>query len=104
MIRSSLTVIRLSVHVLAAVDVDRRPGYERSVLGNEELHASGNVLCTAQPADRNRADYLLKHFLGNSSYHVRVNIARRNRIGGNAVPRAFLGQGLGKSVNTGFCS
>ena len=91
-----------SIHVLAAVDPQRRAGDERARVRGEEGYAAGDFLGLAQATDRDFGDDLLQHVLGHGGDHVRIDIARGDRVHGDAVARAFLRQRLGKSVDAAF--
>src|SRR4028119_2351057 len=64
-----------SIHVLAAVDAERRSGDEAAVVGAEEGHSASDLVGAAEAADRNPGDDLLEHFGGHRGHHLGVDIA-----------------------------
>src|SRR5690606_33169206 len=89
-----------SIHVLAAVDRQRRAGHEPGIVGGEESHAPGDLLGMTEPADGYPRDDFLEYRLGNSGDHLGIDITWRDGVHGHAEACAFLRQGLGKSMDT----
>src|SRR6185312_15930275 len=90
---------RKSVHVLAAVDRERRAGDELGILGAEEGDAAGDLLGAAEAADGDAGLDLLQHVGRHGGDHVGVDVAGGQGVDGDAVAGAFLGQGLGEAVD-----
>src|SRR5688500_8565 len=93
---------RCSIHVLAAVDRQSRAGDEAAVFRAEENDATGDLVGAAQTADGNPRDDLLEHVGRHRRDHLGVDVTGRDRVDGDAGPRAFLGQRLGEAVDAGF--
>src|SRR5579859_1615502 len=91
-----------SIHMLAAVDRQRRAGDEAAVLGDQERDTARNLRRVAEAADRDLGDDLLQHILGHRGDHVGVDIAGRDRVDGHAELGAFLRQRFGEAVDTGL--
>ena len=53
----------------------------------------------AQAAHRYTLNDLFQHTLRNGGNHVGIDIARRQRVDGDAIAGAFLRQGFGEAVN-----
>src|SRR5258708_39603360 len=51
---------RASIHVLAAIDRQRRAGDEVGLVGDQEQNGAGDVLGLAEPADRDARDDLFQ--------------------------------------------
>src|SRR5260221_12332724 len=63
-----------SVHMLAAVDRQRRAGDETRLVGDEEEHAAGDLLGIAEPSDWDARDDLLEHIGRHGAHHLAVDI------------------------------
>src|SRR5690606_271505 len=88
-----------SVHVLPAVDRDRRAGDEAGVLRGEESDPAGDLVGVAEPPHRDSRDDLLEHVLRHRGDHVGVDVARCARVDSHAEARAFLRQRLGEAMD-----
>ena len=93
---------RRSVHVLAAVQRQRRARDETALVGDQEQHAAGDLVGIAEAADGDARHDLLQHVGRHRAHHVGVDVAWRDRVHGDALAGAFLGQRLGEAVNAGF--
>src|SRR5713101_5464362 len=87
------------VHMLAAIDRQRRAGDETGIVGDQEHHAAGDFIGLAEPADRDLGDDLLQHVGRHRRDHIGLGVAGRDGVHGDALGRAFLGQCLGEAVN-----
>src|SRR3954470_21938660 len=93
---------RPSIHVLAAVDRQRRAGDEAAVLGAEEGDSAGDLVGAAQTADRDSRDDFLEHLGRDRRDHLGVDIAGRDRVDGDSGAGALLGERLGEAVDARF--
>src|SRR5690606_6452859 len=73
-----------SIHVLAAVDRQRRARHEPGIVGGEESHAPGDLLGMTEPADGYPRDDFLEHRLRNGGDHLGIDITRRDGVHGHA--------------------
>ena len=53
-----------SIHMLAAIDRQRRAGDEIGLVGDQKQHRARDVLGLAEPSDRNARDDLFEHVFG----------------------------------------
>src|SRR5208282_6365895 len=90
------------IHMLPAIDRQRRAGDEAGRVADQEHHAARDLLGVAEPADRNPRHDLLQHVLGHGAHHVGVDVAGRDGVDGHALARAFLRQRLGEAVDARF--
>src|SRR6185312_4197578 len=88
-----------SIHMLPAVDRERRARDEAALVGHQEQHPAGDLLGLAEAADGDAGDDLLQHFLGHGAHHLGVDIAGGDGVDGDALAGALLGQGLGEAVD-----
>src|SRR5437773_1882073 len=88
-----------SIHVLPAVDRQRRTGDEARFLADEEGDSARDLMCLAEPPYRDLGDNLAEHVLRHRGDHIGVDIAGRDGIDRDAIARALLGQRLGEPVN-----
>src|ERR1041384_2026547 len=93
---------RGSIHVLAAIDRERRAGDEVGLVGDQEQDRAGNVLGFAKTADRDARNDLLQYLRRYRAHHLGIDIARRDGIDCDAARGAFLRQRLGETMDTGF--
>src|ERR1035437_4898309 len=91
-----------SIHVLATIDRERRSGHKIALVVRKKHHATGDIAGFPKPAHRDAPNDLLQHIGRHRTHHLRVDVAWSDRVDSNSVPRAFLCQGLGEAVNTGF--
>ena len=78
------------------------PVTKPAILGDQEGDAARDLVGLAEPADRDLGDDLLQHVGRHRRDHVGVDIARRDRVDGDAELRAFLRQRLGEAVDARF--
>src|SRR6185437_15682580 len=88
-----------SIHMLAAVDRQRRAGDEAGLVGDEEEHAASDLLGMAKPPDGDARDDLLEHVGRHGAHHLGVDVARRDGVDGDPLAGAFLRQRLGEAVD-----
>ena len=91
-----------SVHVLAAVDRQRRASDEAAILVDQECDPAGDLLGLAEAPDWDPSDDLAEHFLRHRGDHVGVDVPRSDGVDRDAVSRAFLRQRLGEAVDAGL--
>src|SRR3954467_13041922 len=90
-------------HYLPAVRRQRRAGDETRIVGGEEHHATRDLLRLTETPDRDqRQNVLLQHILRHRLDHLGVDVAGADRIHGDARPRAFERQRLGKANVAGL--
>src|SRR5712664_3618617 len=87
------------VHMLAAVDRQRRAGDETGIVSDQEHHAAGYFIGLAEPADRDLGDDLFQHVGRHGRDHVGLGVTRRDGVDGDPLRCAFLGQRLGEAVD-----
>ena len=77
---------RSSTHMYCPPFTDSvEPVMKSGVVGGEEHHAARDLLRLAEPADRDlRQDDLLQHVLRHRLHHLGVDIARADRVDGDA--------------------
>jgi len=88
--------------MLAAVDRQGGPRHEPRILRAQKRYAARDLLGFAEPAYGDLCHNLFEHVARNRRHHVRVDIARRDRVDGDAGARAFLRQRLSEAVNAGL--
>src|SRR3954471_21128574 len=93
-----------SIHVLAAVDRQRRAGEEARILVDQESDSACDLFRPTESANRNARDDLGEHLFGDGGDHVRVDITGSDSVHGYARARAFLRQRLRESVYARFGS
>src|SRR5215471_16521521 len=85
-------------HHLAAIGRQSRAGDQAGVIGGEEHDATRDLLRLAEATQGNqRQDVLLQHILGHSLDHLGCNVARADRVYGDAGACALLRQRLGEA-------
>src|SRR5690606_10813903 len=92
----------LPAHVVAAVDVEVGAGDPARLLVGEEAHAVGDFLRRAEAAGGDVGDDLGADFLRHRHHHVGGDVARGNRVHGDAVARVLARQGNGEAVHAGL--
>src|SRR5580658_5460756 len=85
--------------MLAAVDRQCGAGDEAGVLGGQEGDTARDLLRMAQAPDRDPRDNLLQHIARYRADHFGIDVARRNRVYGDAESRTLLRQRLGEPVD-----
>src|SRR5687768_16168017 len=94
---------RWSHHHLPAVGGERRACDQAGVVGGEEHHAARDLVRLAEAAQRDlRQDVLLQHLLRHRLDHLGGDVARADRVDGDAALRALLRQRLGKAELAGL--
>src|SRR5262249_36717418 len=91
-----------SIHVLAAVHGEGRPGNEVGVVRDQEQDGPRYIFGLSEPADRDPRNDFFEHVGRNRAHHVGIDIAGRDRIDGDPAPGSLLRQGLGKAVDARF--
>src|SRR4029453_12973505 len=88
-----------SIHVLPAVDRQRRARHEAGVLIYEERDPPGDFFGLAESVDRDLGDDLGQHFWRNGGNHVGIDIAGCDGVNGDIIARTLLGERFGETVD-----
>src|SRR3982751_6452931 len=91
-----------SEHVLAAVDGDVRTCQECRLIACEISDETCHLFRLSKTTHRNlRNDLAVQNVLRNRHYHLRPDVARRDRIDGDALARDFERERFGEAVHPG---
>src|SRR6266542_5638627 len=91
-----------SIHMLSAVDRERRSRDELRLVRGQERHTAGNVHGPAQAAHRDTGDDLLQNISRHRAHHVCIDVTWRYGIHGDAEAGSLLRQRLGEAVDAGL--
>src|ERR1700694_3545925 len=92
-----------SHHILSAVDRERRAGDGAGLVGGEERHGAGDFVGLAEAIDRDqRQDAFLQHLLRHRLHPLGVDIARADRVHGNAALGILQRERLGEADIAGL--
>ena len=77
------------MHMLSAINRQRSPRNKIRIIRSQKPHPARNILRPPKAAHRNAPDDLLQHIARHRAHHVRIDIARRDRVHRNAEARAL---------------